>query len=144
MVLLAAAKKGTQKKMRKKAIGLSQGIDHHELVDEDIYKLAIEFAEKKENKEKVDKVRLDFQKQKLEAGLSKYVEEKRMETKEERRKKAEETSKNVSEQVHANVARPPSRESRHNHARSDSNNAAELPELHELKVVNERIAQMIK
>ena len=87
MVLLAAAKKGTQKKMRKKEIGLSQGIDHHELVDEDIYKLAIEFAEKKENKEKVDKVRLDFQKQKLEAGLSKYVEEKRMETKEERRKR---------------------------------------------------------
>ena len=97
--------------MRKKEIGLSQGIDHHELVDEDIYKLAIEFAEKKENKEKVDKVRLDFQKQKLEAGLSKYVEEKRMETKEERRKKAEETSKMFQNRC-TNVARPPSRESR--------------------------------
>ena len=137
MVLLAAAKKGTQKKMRKKEIGLSQGIDHHELVDEDIYKLAIEFAEKKENKEKVDKVKLDFQKQKLEAGLSKYVEEKRMETKEARRKKAEETSKNVSEQVHANVARPPSRESRPQSREGSDKNNDELPELPELKVVSE-------
>ena len=137
MVLLAAAKKGTQKNMRKKEIGLSQGIDHHDLVDEDIYKLAIEFAEKKENKDKVDKVRLDFQKQKLEAGLSKYVEEKRMETKDARRKKAEETSKNVTEQVHANVVRPPSRESRpQSREGSDSNNNG-LPELNELKKVKE-------
>ena len=112
MVLLAAAKKGTQKKMRAKEIGLNEGKEHHELVDEDIYKLALEFAEKKENKEKVDKVKLDFQKQKLEAGLSKYVEEKRIETRDGRKLKAEESAKNVSEKLHANIERPASRESR--------------------------------
>lgn len=111
MVLLAAAKKGTQKKMRAKEIGLNEGKEHHELVDEDIYNLALEFADKKENKEKVDKVKLEFQKQKLEAGLSQYVEEKRVETRDARKKKAEETAKAVSENVHARIARPASRES---------------------------------
>ena len=107
MILDHSATKVDVKKLKEHERG---GGERHDAVDDSIYALALEFADKKENESKIRVVQREHEAQKRQAGLQQYIEQEAMKKRSERNEQAAVASASAVTKVHDSITRPKSRE----------------------------------